>query len=204
MDYSIPTSASESKLTIKGSKFIGSCVPVEDESGALKTIEVRSKKNHTASHNCWAFRTGDPLQNLERYSDAGEPSGTAGRPIFDQIRKAGLFGVVLIVSRWFGGTKLGRGGLIRAYGECAELALQQVKTKVVFPESLIEVDCDYTFVGSLEHSVGLFSGKITGSRFDTAAHFTIRLRTEFIDEFNNKIREDSSGRIVAKIKKPGS
>ena len=151
-NYLIPLAPAEFKITIKGSKFLGHCEPVSDEAAAMEFIKQRSRQFHSATHNCWAYRVGDSSQPTERSSDEGEPSGTAGRPILEQLAKLNLIGAALIVSRWFGGTKLGRGGLIRAYGGCAAETLELLKTEIRQPMTAITVECGYDLVGFIERT----------------------------------------------------
>lgn len=109
------------EITIKRSRFIAAVRKAHSEDEARERISEASHIWHNASHNCWAFRAGQ----AEACSDAGEPSGTAGRPILGAIKRSGLTHVAVIVSRYFGGVKLGVRGLIEAYGGCATLALER-------------------------------------------------------------------------------
>ncbi len=109
------------EVTIKRSRFIAAVRKVHSEGEARERISETSHVRRDATHNCWAFRAGQ----VETCSDAGEPSGTAGRPILGAIKRSGLTHVAVIVSRYFGGIKLGVRGLIEAYGGCAALALEQ-------------------------------------------------------------------------------
>ncbi|MBK5267433.1 MAG: YigZ family protein [Acidimicrobiia bacterium] len=116
---------------ISGSRFIGDAVAVSDEAGALTFVDTIRHREPNATHHCWAFRLAD---GRERSSDAGEPGGTAGPPILRRIIGSGLHDVVVVVTRYYGGTNLGRGGLVRAYGEAAAAVLNNAPklTKPVF------------------------------------------------------------------------
>ncbi|MDX1419278.1 MAG: YigZ family protein [Rubricoccaceae bacterium] len=122
-----PTLAEPAKT--KGSRFIGEAFPVRDGAEAMDALEGVRRREHAATHWCWAFRLGpgDP----GRSSDAGEPSGTAGRPIAREIESRDLHHVLVVVARYYGGTKLGTGGLARAYAEAAALALEEAPKRAV-------------------------------------------------------------------------
>jgi uncharacterized YigZ family protein len=106
------------------SRFIASLDVARNEEEAREFIRATSQNHAEANHNCWAYRVGAP-KATEYFSDAGEPSGTAGKPILGAIRKAGLDNTVIVVTRYFGGIKLGVRGLIEAYGRCASLAIEE-------------------------------------------------------------------------------
>jgi uncharacterized YigZ family protein len=116
--YFTLASPGEHEIKIKGSRFIALGYPVESEKGALAILEEVRKKEHAATHHCFAYRIGTEREKF-KYSDDGEPSGTAGRPIYQTITGRDLKNVLVIVVRYYGGTKLGTGGLIRAYSQAA-------------------------------------------------------------------------------------
>ncbi|BBM70310.1 IMPACT family protein [Rhodothermus marinus] len=120
--YRVVAGTARAELREKGSRFIAEVFPVETEEEAAAAIEAVRRREHAATHHCTAYRLG-PEGELFRASDDGEPSGTAGLPILRQIEARGLTNTLVVVTRYFGGTKLGRGGLIRAYGEAAARAL---------------------------------------------------------------------------------
>ena len=120
----------------KGSRFIGHVAPAADEAAAGAVVEAARKREHAARHWCWAFRLGE-AGGAWRASDDGEPSGTGGRPILQEIEGAGLTHVVAVVTRYYGGTKLGAGGLARAYGEAARLALHEARARGLVREVVV-------------------------------------------------------------------
>lgn len=158
-------------------------------------LSEHSREFHNASHHCWGFRVGDPLNPLERYADAGEPTGTAGKPIFDQLCRLEVVHVILIVSRWFGGTKLGRGGLIRSYSECAELTLSNLKIQEIVIMSTIKLNCAYNMVGLIEKLVAQFEGKIIGSQFQDKVEFQIKVPQGKQQVFADSLIDSSAGQI---------
>lgn len=196
--YHVPVDISEFKITIKGSKFIGWCCVADDEKQAVKLISERSRIHHNATHNCWAYRVGDAVDPLERSSDEGEPSGTAGRPILEQLIKADLIGAVLIVSRWFGGTKLGRGGLIRAYGGCAAETIKLLKTEIRRPMSEVTIECGYDLVGFVERTAVRYDGRVSNGDYKAEVVLQVVLPVENRKEFIRFLTEESAGRIILK------
>ena len=126
--YNIPTGAGESELTEKRSTFLGHvrCVETEDEARAF--IAAMKKQYHDARHNCWCYRLHS---GAERYSDDGEPQGTAGIPMLEVFKRAEVTNVVCVVTRYFGGVLLGTGGLLRAYAKSAKDALDAAGVSVV-------------------------------------------------------------------------
>ena len=120
-EYFVPTGTSETEFVEKRSRFIGHVWPVESEEEARAYIEQMKKKYHDARHNCWCYRLKDG--GVERYSDDGEPQGTAGQPMLGVFQKEGVVNVVCVVTRYFGGILLGAGGLVRAYSHAARIAL---------------------------------------------------------------------------------
>ncbi|MDB5080962.1 MAG: YigZ family protein [Chloroflexi bacterium] len=140
----------EETIIIKKSRFIGYAQPAESEESAVKFIETIRKKHWDANHNCYAYQVGYN-DEVQKSNDAGEPAGTAGRPILEVIKKEELKNVVVVVTRYFGGTLLGAGGLIRAYGQTAGAALQAagVVTRTLF--QAVRVEIEYTWLGRVEN-----------------------------------------------------
>lgn len=149
--YLAPVEEARAELREKGSRFRAIILPAGDETSALAEIENMAKQHPTASHHCWAWRLGSPAR--ERHSDAREPTGTAGEPILRALRGAGVSDAVVVVVRWFGGTKLGRGGLSRAYanttGEVLGVALLEQRAPVV----RFELEFPYHQVGAVKRLI---------------------------------------------------
>lgn len=194
--YLVPVGEAEARLTDRGSKFLAYCAPAADEEAAMEILSQRSRLHHDASHHCWALRAGDPNAPLEKCSDAGEPSGTAGRPILDQIRGKDLVGIITIVTRWFGGTKLGKGGLVRAYGGCAADALSLVKVVEKRPMAEIVVRCDYDLIGLVEKLVAQAEGVVKGGEYQADVVLTIHLPEIYAVELSERLIDKSAGRII--------
>lgn len=150
--YKTVRSPGSREIVIRKSRFIGHVMPVETEEEALLFIEDIKKKHWNATHNCSAYMIGE-RDEIQRQSDDGEPSGTAGKPILEVIRNQGVKNVAIVVTRYFGGIMLGAGGLIRAYTDGAVIALEagEVITRVLRREVFVEID--YTWLGKVENEL---------------------------------------------------
>ncbi|MFC7681235.1 YigZ family protein [Paenibacillus sp. GCM10028914] len=167
--YKTVRSTGSKEIVIKKSRFIGHIMPVETEEAAVAFIEEIKKKHWNATHNCSAYMIGE-RDEIQKQSDDGEPSGTAGKPILEVIRNQGLKNVAIVVTRYFGGIMLGAGGLIRAYTDGAVAAIEagEAITRVLHREVLVELD--YTWLGKVENELRsrntrmgetLFADKVT-------------------------------------------
>ena len=132
----------------KGSKFLGFAYPVQEEQEIKTKLEQLKSTYHDARHHCYAYRLGTEGENY-RMNDDGEPSSTAGRPIFGQIKSHGLTNVLVVVVRYFGGTLLGTSGLIRSYKEAADQALKQARIIKKTIRSLYQLEFDYTLMNDV-------------------------------------------------------
>lgn len=148
MDYLVPAAPAHAELRERGSRFLALLTPVADEAAARAILVEVSAQHEDATHRCWAWRLGSPPR--ERAHDAGEPRGTAGAPILRALQAAGLSDALLVVVRWFGGTKLGKGGLVRAYGAAARAAVAVVPTHRRLRRLRVTLELPYTQVGSVQ------------------------------------------------------
>lgn len=150
--YKTVRQAGSKEIVIKKSRFIGHVMPVETEEEAVAFIEEIKKKHWNATHNCSAYMIGE-RDEIQKQSDDGEPSGTAGKPILEVIRNQGRKNVAIVVTRYFGGIMLGAGGLIRAYTEGAVAAIESGEpiTRVLHREIFVELD--YTWLGKVENEL---------------------------------------------------
>ncbi len=133
-------SSKETELVIKKSRFIGFAARADCEADALTVIELRKKEHYDARHNCWAWLLEDGTM---RYSDDGEPQGTAGLPMLEVLKKSGLQNVIVVCTRYFGGTLLGAGGLVRAYTQSAAQTLDAAAKVELIPCSIYTCDFDF-------------------------------------------------------------
>jgi len=133
----------------KGSRFISYAFPVKSVDEANEKINSTKKKYYDCTHVCSAFIIGNGVEDLFRYSDDGEPSGTAGLPIYNEIKGASLFNTLITVIRYYGGTKLGTGGLTRAYGGSAKLIIKEIKPQKVHVKKRFIIKFPYNFTGNI-------------------------------------------------------
>ncbi|WP_028545932.1 YigZ family protein [Paenibacillus taiwanensis] len=140
------------EIVIKKSRFIGYAKPVKTEAEALEFIEEIKKKHWNATHNCSAYMIGE-RDEIQKASDDGEPSGTAGKPILEVMKNQGLKDVAIVVTRYFGGIMLGAGGLIRAYTDGAVAAIEGAEAIVNVLHQQVFVEVDYTWLGKLENEL---------------------------------------------------
>lgn len=148
--YRIITEEGYGEIVEKKSRFIATLAPVETEEEALAFIETVRKKYYDARHNCFAFILGENAAT-ERCSDDGEPSGTAGRPMLEVLRGAGLTKVAAVVTRYFGGTLLGTGGLVRAYTQAMQEAVDGCNIVTMRYGIRYRITADYTLTGKLQY-----------------------------------------------------
>lgn len=151
-EYRTVRTSGSKEVIIRKSRFIGHVMPVDSEEEAAMFIEDIKKKHWNATHNCSAYMIGE-RDEIQKQSDDGEPSGTAGKPILEVIRNQGVKNVAIVVTRYFGGILLGAGGLIRAYTDGAVLALEagEVITRVLRREVFVEIE--YTWLGKVENEL---------------------------------------------------
>ena len=189
---------SEIEIIEKKSRFIGHAFPVECEATALKHLEDIRKIHNRANHNCFAWQIGDADQNT-RQSDDGEPAGTAGMPILDLLRKENIKNTLVIVTRYFGGTLLGTGGLVRAYGRTAKEAVTaaSVIEKVLYRK--FSVVCPYHLSGKLQYEI-LQRGKVcvlADTLYTDNVEFIVYTINPETEQFIARIQDISGG--VAQI-----
>ena len=156
-EYYIPTGHSQTELVEKRSRFIGQVWRVSSEEEARARIEETKKKHYDARHNCWCYLIRD---GAVRYSDDGEPQGTAGQPMLNVFQREGVENVCCVVTRYFGGVLLGAGGLVRAYTQSAKDALDAAGISVVRRWVAMEVPCTYAQFEGMRREVAAFSGVV--------------------------------------------
>ncbi len=183
----VPLQEKRKTMTVKGSKFISSLIPVNSKEEAEKKLEAIRKHYHDATHNCFAYRI---YPDIERYSDDGEPSNTAGKPIMSVIKGNKLFNVLVVVTRYFGGTKLGVGGLIKAYSESAKNVVESCKT--IFLENIktVEVVVNFNEVSHIYHLSNQYGMKIEKEEYkNDGVSFTLRLKGDILERVKEVLRE---------------
>ena len=196
-EYYIPTKIAEAEFVEKRSRFIGNIWPIESEEEARVHIEEMRKKHYDSRHNCWAYRLREG--GIERYSDDGEPQGTAGQPILNVFQREEVWNVVCVVTRYFGGILLGAGGLTRAYGRSAKDALDASGISVVRPWSVVEVDCPYPLFERVKLELPPLGGREGDRDFGADITFRARLPQGMEEQFGQRMGELSAGGAVPRI-----
>lgn len=161
--YRVPVGNARGELREKGSKFLAIVEPVEDESAARQRLKSLATENADATHLCWAWRIGQPPR--EGLSDAGEPAGTAGSPMLQVLRGAELSDVLAVVIRWYGGVKLGKGGLARAYSQAVRRALGEMPTAQRVPTVSLDVVVPYRQFGEVQRLIHAPEVQIASERY---------------------------------------
>ena len=150
--YTTLSGPAEAEVEAKRSRFLAHLAPAADEEAARAVIEAARRAHHDARHHCSAFVLG-PDRRTERSNDDGEPAGTAGSPMLDVLRGSGLTDVVAVVTRWFGGTLLGAGGLVRAYSDAVTSAADAAEVVRYRRVDVVELEVDYAIAGRVEASL---------------------------------------------------
>ena len=198
-DYKTVRAAASGELTEKRSRFIGYCKPVSTEEEATAFIASIRSRHWDARHNVYAYSLREG--NLRRYSDDGEPSGTAGMPVLDVLQKSGVTDVCVVVTRYFGGVLLGTGGLVRAYSQAARLGLNAAQVVLMERCACCTLRCSYTHYGKIasllqEHGAGLDD---TVHEADVLLRFHIK--PEALPGLNKALADATAGEIAVETEK---
>lgn len=193
--YKIVYEGGRGELVEKKSHFIATVLPVANEQEALEFIEAQKKKYWDARHNCHAYVIGRNNE-IMRFSDDGEPSGTAGKPMLDVLLGEGVHDTAIVVTRYFGGTLLGTGGLVRAYSRTALLGLQnsRIVTKQLGCE--YEVQTDYNGVGKLQYLAAQMGLVVEDTEYTESVRMKLLVPKEACGAFVKKVTEATSGKAV--------
>ena len=193
-EYYIPTQSSETTFVEKRSEFIGHVWRVESEEEARTHIEAMKKRYYDARHNCWCYIIKDgPV----RYSDDGEPQGTAGQPMLNVFQREGVENVCCVVTRYFGGILLGAGGLVRAYTQSAKDALDAAGISVVRRWIAMEVPCTYGQFESMRREVAAFDGVVENVDYGADVVLSVLLPEEKAAAFAAHILDATAGTVEA-------
>ena len=185
-----------SLLKEKGSKFIGSAFHVQDEQEAKMKLDTVKKKYHDATHNCWAYRVGQGDKIIGLSSDDGEPSGSAGAPMLSVIEGAELTNLIVIVTRYYGGTKLGIGGLIRAYGGCVKLLIENATGIEETITADVTLLVDYPQLSNVLRVASRFKAEVRQDHEDGKALVTVSVRLSEVDKFRSAVVDASGGNVL--------
>ena len=183
--YVVPAAEARAELRERGSRFAARVAPAAGEEAARRCLEEERGRFPDATHHCFAWRLGHPA--VERASDAGEPTGTAGLPILRVLRGGDVSDVVAVVTRWFGGTKLGQGGLARAYAAAARAALAEAPLARRTSRRRFEIDVPHTAVGAVKRAVRPPAVELVEERYGERAVLVLAVATPEIERLATQL-----------------
>lgn len=183
------------EIVEKKSRFIAQVFPVKTEEEVTQILEATRKKYWDARHNCYAFVLGAD-GGISRCSDDGEPSGTAGRPILEVLTKRELKDVLVIVTRYFGGTLLGTGGLVRAYSQAAQAGL--AASRIITKQAGIRmtIDTDYNGIGKLQYVAAQLEAAVLNTLYTDKVQMVLLVPSGFTEKVKKEVIEATSGQAV--------
>lgn len=199
-EYKIVYKSGEGEILEKKSRFIGAIISVKTEDEALAFIESKKKQYWDASHNCYAYIIEEQSEIL-RISDDGEPGGTAGRPMLDVLRGNHIHNAVLVVTRYFGGTLLGKGGLVRAYTDAAKAAIASAELINRMLGIKLRISSDYTGIGKIQYTLEQNKIKTLNISYTEKVELQIVVEKTFVEKIVAEITEVTNGQ--AKIEEEG-
>ncbi|WP_058486798.1 YigZ family protein [Defluviitalea phaphyphila] len=187
----------QAEIIEKKSRFIATVKPVKDEKEAQAFIEEIKKKYWDATHNVFAYQVGERNQ-IQRFSDDGEPSGTAGLPVLDVLKGEDIKNTAIVVTRYFGGTLLGTGGLVRAYGRCAKEGVLKAKIIEKILYRVYHVITDYSKLGKIQYEILQMGHVIQDTLYTDKITFIVLVEDGYEDSFIKKVTEISSAQVEIK------
>lgn len=181
-----------SEIKVRGSRFIATAIPVSSKEAVMEELELLRREFWDATHNCYAYQLA-PNGAEYRFFDDGEPSGTAGKPILFVIQQRELLDLLVVVTRYFGGTKLGAGGLARAYAEAAQEALDQAEIVVNWPTTPIRVFTPYEDLSEVRRLVEAQTERFE-EEFRDVVIYTADIRDDRLEQFSKQLTSATAGR----------
>lgn len=191
-EYLVPTGYGEDEFTEKRSRFIGRIWLVETEEEALSKIQEMKKQHYDATHNCWAYIIHG---GAVRFSDDGEPGGTAGMPMLQVLQREGLNNVVCVVTRYFGGILLGAGGLVRAYTKGAKIAVDAAGKSIKRVWTVLYAPCPYSFYERVKLEIEAFGGILRSTDFGAEVDMEILFPQANAQLFLDRLTDSTSGTV---------
>ena len=190
----MPTAFGQAEFTEKKSRFLGSVWPVDTEEEALAKIQEMKKRHYDATHNCWAYIIRD---GAVRFSDDGEPGGTAGMPMLQVLQREGLYNVVCVVTRYFGGILLGAGGLVRAYTKGAKIAVDAAGKSMKRVWTVLYLPCPYPYYERVKLEAAAFGGIVRGTEFGAEVELELLFPQEKTESFLERLTDMTAGTVEA-------
>ena len=194
--FRVPYEIAESEFVEKRSRFIGHIWPVETEEEAQAHIKAMKSRYYDARHNCWCYLIGD---NIVRYSDDGEPQGTAGQPMLKVFQRENVTNVCCVVTRYFGGILLGAGGLTRAYSKSAKDALSAAGAATMGLWRQVSLHCSYPLLERVKLEIGALGGLIDETEYGADVVVTASMPEDGAEKLQTRLTELSAGEIVLQI-----
>ena len=196
-EYYIPTGPSQTELVEKRSRFLGHVWPVTGEEEARARIEEMKKRYYDARHNCWCYRLREG--GVERYSDDGEPQGTAGQPMLNVFQREEVTNVVCVVTRYFGGILLGAGGLVRAYTKSAKDALDAAGISVVRRWTQVALTVPYSLFERVKLEAESLGGVLGEPEYAAQVTMPVLLPEDKVEAFTQRMTEITAGSVVPAV-----
>ena len=182
--YNVPAETLEIETEVKKSRFIARVIRVEDKQTVKHHLQLAKADYPDARHHCWAYLVGDPAQATSAaMNDDGEPSGTAGKPILNVIQHKKIGDVLVIVIRYFGGVKLGAGGLVRAYSGATEAVLSKIKTEHLTPKTYINLTLDFSKEQLIRHHLETNDSEIAEVKYTKSVEMSVSIPVENLEKF---------------------
>lgn len=197
-DYKTVLENASNEFVEKRSRFIGYCKPVKTEQEAIDFINEKRSEHWNATHNVYAYSLREG--NIKRYSDDGEPSGTAGMPVLDVIVKNEIFDVVVVVTRYFGGVLLGTGGLVRAYSHGSKIAVEAAKPVIMQNCLVCEARCAYNQYGKVSSLIIGVGAAVDDTVYESNVLVKFHIKPDLLGTLNKKLADATSGEVTVEQK----
>ena len=197
-DYKTVLENASDEFVEKRSRFIGYCKPVKTEQEAIDFINEKRSEHWNATHNVYAYSLREG--NIKRYSDDGEPSGTAGMPVLDVIVKNEIFDVVVVVTRYFGGVLLGTGGLVRAYSHGSKIAVEAAKPVIMQNCLVCEARCAYNQYGKVSSLIIGVGAAVDDTVYESDVLVKFHIKPDLLGTLNKKLADATSGGVTVEQK----
>lgn len=197
-DYKTVLENASDEFVEKRSRFIGYCKPVKTEQEAIDFINEKRSEHWNATHNVYAYSLREG--NIKRYSDDGEPSGTAGMPVLDVIVKNEIFDVVVVVTRYFGGVLLGTGGLVRAYAHGSKIAVEAAKPVIMQNCLVCEARCAYNQYGKVSSLIIGLGAAVDDTVYESDVLVKFHIKPDLLGTLNKKLADATSGEVTVEQK----
>ena len=192
--------AASAETKVKNSRFLAEVFPVSSPEEAKAAWRFRKENYDNGGHIVYAFTVGDQ-QNISGCSDDGEPSGTAGKPVLAVLTGSGLTNAMITIARWFGGTKLGTGGLVHAYSDAAKAALANAEFTELVPMTEVALTLPYNLYNQLISKTSALQAEVTKEQFDSEISLTISIKSAMLGELEKVISETGNGKIDFTVRK---